>query len=34
LAATVNSALTVLYWRIGRRIYTEVLQGSRAGYGE
>ena len=25
LAATVNSALTMLYWRIGRRIRTEVL---------
>ena len=25
LAATVNSALTMLYWRIGRRIHTEVL---------
>ena len=33
-AATVNSALTLLYWRIGRRIYTEVLQGERAEYGE
>lgn len=34
LAATVNSALTMLYWRIGRRIHTEVLNGERAGYGE
>jgi predicted nuclease of restriction endonuclease-like (RecB) superfamily len=34
LAATVNSALTLLYWRIGRRIRSEVLQGARAGYGE
>jgi hypothetical protein len=34
LAATVNSALTMLYWRIGRRIHIEVLQGARAGYGE
>ncbi|MGZ9709347.1 PDDEXK nuclease domain-containing protein [Glaciimonas sp. GNP009] len=34
LAATVNSALTMLYWRIGRRIHTEILQGERAGYGE
>ena len=34
LAATVNSALTMLYWRIGRRIRAEVLQGARAGYGE
>ncbi|MDQ1835343.1 PDDEXK nuclease domain-containing protein [Massilia scottii] len=34
LATTVNSALTMLYWRIGRRIRAEVLQGARAGYGE
>jgi len=34
LAATVNSALTLLYWRIGQRICTEVLKGERAGYGE
>jgi predicted nuclease of restriction endonuclease-like (RecB) superfamily len=34
LAVTVNSALTLLYWRIGQRIRTEVLKGQRAGYGE
>ena len=34
LAATVNSALTLLYWRIGQRIRTEVLKRERAGYGE
>ncbi|MGE0331958.1 MAG: YhcG family protein [Ramlibacter sp.] len=34
LANTVNSALTLLYWHIGQRIRTEVLQGQRAGYGE
>ena len=34
LAATVNSALTLLYWRIGQRIHSEVLKGERAGYGE
>lgn len=34
LAATVNSALTMLYWRIGQRIRTQVLQGGRAEYGE
>ena len=34
LATTVNSALTMLYWRIGRRVYMELLQGERAGYGE
>ncbi len=34
LTTMVNSALTLLYWRIGQRIRTEVLQGGRAGYGE
>jgi len=34
LAATVNSALTLLYWRVGQRISTEVLKGERAGYGD
>jgi predicted nuclease of restriction endonuclease-like (RecB) superfamily len=34
LATTVNSALTLLYWRIGQRIRTEVLKGERADYGE
>lgn len=34
LAAAVNSALTLLYWRIGHRIRTEVLGGERATYGE
>jgi predicted nuclease of restriction endonuclease-like (RecB) superfamily len=34
LASTVNSALTVLYWQIGQRIRSEVLQGERAEYGE
>ncbi|MGS0741779.1 PDDEXK nuclease domain-containing protein [Glaciimonas sp. GG7] len=33
LAATVNSTLTLLYWRIGQRIHTEVLKGGRAEYG-
>jgi predicted nuclease of restriction endonuclease-like (RecB) superfamily len=32
--ALVNSELTLLFWRIGRRIHTEVLAGERAGYGE
>lgn len=26
--------MTMLYWRIGRRIHAKVLQGARAGYGE
>ena len=34
LATAVNSALTLLYWHIGNRIHSEVLQGERAGYGE
>lgn len=34
LAATVNSALTMLYWHIGHRIRTEVLGSERATYGE
>lgn len=34
LATTVNSELTVLYWHIGLRIRSEVLQGERAAYGE
>lgn len=34
LATAVNSALTLLYWQIGHRIRTEVLQGERAAYGE
>jgi len=33
-ASTVNSALTLLYWQIGRRIHAEVLKGERAAYGE
>jgi len=32
--AAVNAELTLLFWRIGRRIHTEVLSGQRAGYGE
>ena len=33
-AVTVNSALTLLYWRVGDRIRREVLGKKRAGYGE
>lgn len=33
-AAAVNSELTLLYWRIGERIHTQVLAGRRAEYGE
>jgi len=34
LAASVNSTLTLLYWRIGQRIHVEVLKRERAEYGE
>jgi predicted nuclease of restriction endonuclease-like (RecB) superfamily len=34
VAVTVNAALTMLYWRIGKRINEEILKGSRAEYGE
>jgi predicted nuclease of restriction endonuclease-like (RecB) superfamily len=33
VAATVNAGLTMLYWRIGRRIQQEILKGGRADYG-
>ncbi|GKV93344.1 DUF1016 domain-containing protein [Pectobacterium aroidearum] len=29
----VNAELTLLFWRVGQRIHTEVLAGQRAGYG-
>ena len=32
--AAVNSALTLTYWHVGKRINEEVLQGERAAYGE
>lgn len=34
VAATVNAELTLLYWQIGKRINTEILQGERAEYGK
>ncbi len=34
VASAVNSALTLLYWHIGQRVRSEVLQEARAGYGE
>ena len=34
VAVFVNSALTMLYWRVGRRINEEILKGERAEYGE
>ncbi len=34
VASTVNAELTMLYWHIGSRLRTEVLQNERAEYGE
>lgn len=32
-AVSVNAELTLLYWRVGERIHSEVLKGQRAEYG-
>jgi predicted nuclease of restriction endonuclease-like (RecB) superfamily len=32
-ATAVNTALTMLYWRVGNRINQEILEGNRADYG-
>ncbi|RLT40669.1 MAG: DUF1016 family protein [Chloroflexi bacterium] len=34
VAATVNAGLTLLYWRVGKRINEEILKGGRAEYGK
>jgi len=34
VAQAVNSALVLLYWRVGHRIRTEILESRRAEYGE
>lgn len=34
VAVAVNAALTLLYWRIGKRINEEILNGKRADYGK
>jgi predicted nuclease of restriction endonuclease-like (RecB) superfamily len=34
VAQGVNTALVVLYWKIGQRIRTDILKKKRAGYGE
>lgn len=34
VATTVNAVLTMMYWRIGKRINEEVLKGDRAEYGK
>jgi predicted nuclease of restriction endonuclease-like (RecB) superfamily len=33
VAVAANAALTTLYWQLGRRIRTEILEGARAEYG-
>lgn len=33
-ATAVNVELTLLYWRVGRRVAKEVLKGERAAYGK
>jgi hypothetical protein len=34
VARTVNAGMTLLYWRIGKRIQSEVLRDERAEYGQ
>ncbi len=34
LTFTVNAEITLLYWQVGKRIHTKVLQGKRAEYGK
>ncbi len=34
VAQAVNSALVLLYWQVGKRIRTEILESRRAAYGE
>jgi predicted nuclease of restriction endonuclease-like (RecB) superfamily len=34
VAKTINSTMTLLYWQIGKRIYTEILNENRAEYGK
>ncbi|HIH88618.1 TPA: DUF1016 domain-containing protein [Candidatus Bathyarchaeota archaeon] len=34
VAVAVNAGLTLLYWRVGKRIYEDVLKQARANYGE
>ncbi len=34
IAVVVNSGLTILYWRIGKKINDEILKNKRAEYGE
>ena len=34
LATTASNALSIMYWQIGKRINTEVLDNKRAEYGK
>ena len=34
VARSVNAALVLLYWSIGRRIRKDILRGKRAAYGD
>ena len=34
VARRVNSALVLLYWRVGKRIHQDILKEKRAEYGE
>ncbi|MDR2920437.1 MAG: PDDEXK nuclease domain-containing protein [Tannerella sp.] len=34
IAVTVNSTITMLYWQVGNRIKTDILQNKRAEYGQ
>ena len=34
VAQAVNTGMTSLYWRIGKRIQSEILKGQRADYGK
>lgn len=34
VAAAVNAGLTMLYWRLGRRVRQEILEEGRASYGD
>ena len=34
VAQTVNAGITLLYWHIGKRIQTEILNNERAEYGK
>jgi len=34
VSRVINTSVTLLYWRIGKRIQTEILQNQRAEYGK